>query len=68
MTDTAKQLKALYLSPSTGFLQATKLYHKAKAKGIGVTLKEVKEFLSYQLADQLTKQLVQFHQCIGTSF
>ena len=51
-----ESLKELYYNPRTGFSSAVKLYEKAKAAGIKVTLEQVKEFVGKQLTAQVNKQ------------
>ena len=50
-------LKDLYYNPATGYLSASKLYHKAIANGLKVSQKQVQKFVSKQLAFQLTHQV-----------
>lgn len=49
-----KLIQEAYYDPSIGYQSATKLFHKLKSKG--VTLEQIKQFLSKQESTQLHKQ------------
>ena len=49
-----KLLNVLYYSPSTGISSAKKLYEKVKQRGI--TLEQVKDYISKQEAHQIFKK------------
>lgn len=53
MADKNKILKDTYYNPKSGLVSGQRLYEKVKSKGI--TLKQVKEWLSKQRTEQVTK-------------
>ena len=50
------KLQKLYYSPTTGYISAVNLYHKAKSIRIKISLDKVKDFVCLQLVSQLTAQ------------
>ncbi len=52
-----EQLKELYYDPAQGFSGADKLYKKAKALKLNLSLKDIKDFLSRQNVAQQHKQV-----------
>ncbi len=55
MNDNEEILKKLYYTPSIGFNSVSKFYKKLKERGYEILLKEIKEFINKQLAEQFTK-------------
>lgn len=55
LTDVMEKLKQLFYDPETGFVDATKLYKKAKQVGLNVNRKQVDAFYKDQAINQVLK-------------
>jgi hypothetical protein len=62
-----KELRDIYYNPKTGYQSAETLYQKALAEGLGVTRKQVKEWLKTQDTYTRYKPIVRRHQFRQTS-